>query len=84
MPNIRSAKKRMRQSQRQRIQNRTARSAMRTAIKQVRTATSHDEAANAFRVAERLLDRGARKGLIARNTVARHKQRLAKVVASMA
>ncbi len=55
---------------------------MRTAIKRVRTATNARDAAQAFRTAERLLDRGARKGLISPNLAARNKARLAKVVAA--
>lgn len=82
MPNIKSAAKRMRQAQRQRTHNRARRSALRTAIKRVRTAGGAEDAARAFREAQRLLDRAARHGLIAKGTAARHKQRLAKVVAA--
>ncbi len=81
MPNIRSAKKRMRQSVKRRARNRVKRAALRTAVKQARTATSSDEAAAAFRSAEQLLDRAAQKGLISKNKAARHKSRLSKLVA---
>ena len=79
MPNSRSAKKRMRQGQRRNALNREHRSTLRTAIKAVRTAAG-DAAEAAYRSAERLLDRAARKGLIHKNAAARSKRRLRKVV----
>lgn len=78
MPNIRSAKKRMRQTIKRRAQNRVHRAALRTALKRVRSAESANDAAGAFAAAERLLDRAARKGLIAKNKAARQKHRLIK------
>lgn len=81
MPNIRSAKKRMRQAVKRRARNQTQRSAMRTAVKRVRTAATAEEAQAAFRKAEELLDRAARKNLIHRNAAARQKSRLRKAIA---
>jgi len=78
VPNIRSAKKRMRQSLKRRAQNRIYRAALRTALKRVRSAESSTDAVSAFGAAERLLDRAARKGLIAKNKAARQKHRLIK------
>ncbi len=80
MPTIKSAKKRMRQSAKQRTQNREQRNALRTALKQVRQADSPDSAQSAYKRAERLLDRAAGNGLIKKNNAARNKRRLAKVV----
>ena len=80
MPKIRSAKKQMRQNRKHRVVNRTQRSTLRTAIKQVRTATSAKDAQVAYQAVEQLLDRSARKGLIHKNSAARHKSRLWKVV----
>ena len=80
MPNIKSAKKRMRQSTKQRTRNREQRSTLRKAVKQVRQAESVEAAQTAFKQAERLLDRAAGKGLIKKNNAARNKQRLQKVV----
>lgn len=80
MPNIRSAKKRMRQAAARRARNRVQRSALRTAVKRVRRAATADEAVSAYRQAERLLDRAARKGLLARNTAARTKHRLVRLI----
>ena len=84
MPRIRSAKKQMRQSRRHRVTNRTQRSALRTAIKHVRAATSAKDAQAAYKAVEELLDRAARKGLIHKNSAARHKSRLWKVVKTKA
>ena len=80
MPNIKSAKKRMRQSAKLRTRNREQRGALRTAIKQVRQAETTNSAQEAYKLAERLLDRAAGKGLIKKNNAARNKRRLAKVV----
>ncbi len=81
MPNIRSAKKRMRQSVKARERNRKQRSALRTTVKKTHAATgSADQIAAALREAEAALDRGARKGLIHKNTAARQKSRLAKAL----
>ena len=79
MANIRSAKKRMRQSRRHAADNRVQRSALRTAVRKVRSATTAAEAGAALRAAERLLDRAARKRLVHPNTVARQKSRLHKL-----
>ena len=79
MANIRSAKKRMRQSRRHTAENRVQRSALRTAVRKVRSATTAAEAGAALRAAERLLDRAARKRLVHPNTVARQKSRLHKL-----
>ncbi len=82
MPNIRSSKKRMRQSARRRTRNRVQRAALRSAVKRARSAGTGSEAADAVRQAEQLLDRAARKGLIAKNEAARKKSRLAKSLPS--
>lgn len=79
MPRIKSAKKRMRQAKHATLQNRGQRSQLRTAVKRVRAATGED-AAKAYLEAAKLLDRAGRKHLIHRNTAARQKSRLAKLV----
>lgn len=76
MPNIRSAEKRARQNRRRRDRNRQDRSRLRTALKKVRQAESADAARAALTAAESLLDRLVVKGVIHRNTAARHKARL--------
>lgn len=74
MPKIRSAKKRMRQAKARTLRNRAQRSAIKTAVKKARSAPTKDTVTAAIKV----LDRGARKGLIHRNTAARKKSRLLK------
>jgi small subunit ribosomal protein S20 len=78
VPNIASAKKNLRKSQAAAIRNRAQRSELRTALKKARAGDASDEARLA---AVRLLDRAARKGLIHRNTAARHKSHLARSAA---
>ena len=75
MPNIASAKKNLRKSQAAAIRNRAQRSELRTALKKAKTVGASPEMREA---ATRLLDRAARKGLIHKNTAARHKSRIAR------
>lgn len=77
MPNIASAKKNMRKSRAAMARNRAQRSALRTALKKAHAATNSDDTVSAVT----LLDRAARKGLIHKNTAARHKSRMAKKTA---
>lgn len=81
MPNIPSARKHMRKSRAATVRNRAQRSALRTALKKAKapTATPEDRAR-----AVALLDRSARKGLIHRNSAARHKSRLTRQPAAKA
>lgn len=75
MPRIASAKKNMRKTKAATARNRAQRSALRTALKIAKsTASSGPDKAKAVQ----LLDRAARKGLIHKNTAARHKSSLAK------
>lgn len=82
MPRIKSAKKRLRQSRTREAHNRAQRSELRTAVKKVRAAATAKDAAEAFAMAERMLDRAAGKGLVHGNTAARYKSRLKKFVAT--
>ena len=71
MANHKSALKRVRQNEKRKEINRSNRSKLRTSIKKVRAAlTSSDKAVN--------------KGIIHRNTAARHKSRLTKHVNALA
>ena len=74
MPNIASGKKNMRKSRAATVRNRAQRSALRTALKKAKAPTA---SATERVQAASLLDRAARKGLIHRNTAARHKSRIA-------
>jgi len=86
LPNIKSAKKRARQSEKRRIRNKHQRSGMRTAVKAVVYAIEAGEketAATALKVAVPALDKAVSKGLIHKNKAARQKSRLAGRIASM-
>lgn len=77
MPNIKSAKKRLRQSLRRRAQNRSIRSEIRTRTRTFLQTGSREEAEEAYRKLASLLDRAARKRILHPNAAARHKSRLA-------
>lgn len=79
MANIKSAKKRARQSERNRMRNASARSMVRTSLKKVVAAIDAGDkqaAQDAYKAAVPLMDRYAARGLIHRNKAARHKSRL--------
>jgi len=83
VPQIKSAKKAMRQARRRTVTNRAQRSTLRTALKRVRAAGTKQEATQAYAAAVRLLDRAARKGLIHKNNAARNKSRLSGMIGRM-
>ena len=79
MANIKSAEKRARQTQRRTLVNRVRLSRIRTVVKKVEAAiASGDKAAAhaALVAAQPELQRGAQKGVIHKNTVARKLSRL--------
>ena len=79
MANIKSAKKRAKQTVVRNTRNVAQRSMLRTAVKKVVKALDANDAAGAetaFASAQPLLDRMAARGLIHRNKAARHKSRL--------
>ncbi len=84
MPQIKSAKKRQRQTESRTRENKVHRSELRTAIKKVRQAATKDEAATALKQAEVLIDRAAGKNLIHRKAANRNKSRLHKAISGMA
>jgi small subunit ribosomal protein S20 len=79
VPRIDSAKKNMRKSRAANIRNRAQRATLRTVLK---TAKAPDASPEMKVNAASLLDRAARKGLIHKNTAARHKSRMAKKAAA--
>lgn len=86
MPNIASAKKRLRQNVTRRARNRAARSAVRTQVRKVRKAVAEGDAqqsATEFRVAVKKLDQAAAKKIIHPNAAARTKSRLSKAVKAL-
>lgn len=82
MPNIQSAIKRAKQSEKRRLRNASVRSALRTAVKtsERASAAANDThvIASAYVLAQKKLDQCARKGIIHRNAAARKASRLAR------
>lgn len=79
MPNIKSAKKRHRQSLERRARNRSAKSTLKTAIKKLRevvAAKKFDEAKTLYVDLCKLLDQTASKKIIHVNKASRTKSRL--------
>lgn len=87
MANTASARKRSRQSEKQRQHNASLRSELRTAVKNVRKAIEAGDKAAARSVlqgATGTIDRIADKNIIHKNKAARHKSRLSAAVKGMA
>lgn len=81
MPNIKSAIKRVKTSEKRRLQNASQKSALRTAIKTFESAAAAqniESAKEALIAASKKLDKAVTKGLIHKNAAARKKSRLAK------
>ncbi|PZN03572.1 MULTISPECIES: 30S ribosomal protein S20 [Thermaerobacter] len=79
MPNTRSARKRVRQAERNRLRNKMYKTRIKTAIRRLEEAlTGGDPTAiqEALRRAVSAIDRAAVRGAIHRNTAARKKSRL--------
>jgi small subunit ribosomal protein S20 len=87
LANIKSAKKRAKQSEVRRARNASARSMVRTTVKKVIKAIDANDqtaAAAALQAAAPVLDRYAARGLIHKNKAARHKSRLTARIKAMA
>jgi small subunit ribosomal protein S20 len=83
MPNTKSAKKHLRQSEWRRVRNRSAKSAVKTHIKRVLTAAQSGDVTTAeseYRLAAQRLDQTAAKGIIHKNLASRQKSRLQRVI----
>ncbi|WP_096153328.1 MULTISPECIES: 30S ribosomal protein S20 [Bacillus] len=81
MPNIKSAIKRVKTTEKRRAQNATVKSAMRTAVKKVEAFVANNDvegAKTAYLEAAKRLDKAAQSGLIHKNAANRQKSRLAK------
>ena len=86
MPNIRSAKKRVRSNARKADVNTLVKSSMRTAIKNVEktvTTQNKEEASNKLNIALQRIDKACNSGLVHKNKAARLKSRLTKAVNNM-
>jgi small subunit ribosomal protein S20 len=79
MANVKSAMKRMRQSERRRVRNAAIRSAVRTAVKGARETLGTGQAEparDALLRTIRVLDKAVAKGVLHKNAAARKKSRL--------
>ena len=86
MPNIASAKKRMRQDAVRRDRNRGRRSALRTSLRKLNEAIEAgdmERVRETWRDAQSLLDRTAQRGVIHRNQAARKKARLSRRISQL-
>jgi small subunit ribosomal protein S20 len=86
MPNIASAKKRMRQDAVRRTRNRSARSTLRNHLRKVREAIAAKEVEKSeseFRILVKKLDKAASDNLIHANAAARTKSRLSKAIKAL-
>ncbi|MGB7203306.1 MAG: 30S ribosomal protein S20 [Pyrinomonadaceae bacterium] len=87
MANHKSAEKRVRQNTKRNEINRSNRSALRTSIKKLRAAVAGlDKKASTELLTPTisLIDKAVNKGILHKNTAARHKSRLTKHVAELA
>lgn len=81
MPNVKSAKKRVKTNEKSNIRNRKAKSALRTALKKAGSAIAEgnlDAAKAALPIALSLIGKTAKKGMIHDNKAARQESRLMK------
>ena len=80
MPNIKSAKKRVKVIATKTAQNKAIKSALETAVKKAYIAidTNTDKKAEAVSLAVKKIDQAAAKGIMHKNTAARSKSSLAK------
>jgi len=87
MANHKSSEKRVRQNEKRNANNRSNRSKLRTQIKSLRTSLTSGnkkQSTELLNPTVSLIDKAVNKGLIHKNTAARHKSRLTKHVANQA
>lgn len=87
MPNHKSAEKRDRQNVKRREVNKSNRSKLRTQIKKLRTALTGNDKKQSQELLQptvSLIDKAVNKGILHRNTAARHKSRLTSQVDALA
>ena len=86
MPNMKNAKKAVRQNPKKNELNNNFKASMRTAMKNVEKAVEANDKAKAndnLKVAIKRIDKAASKGIVQKNFVARNKSRLTKKVNAM-
>ena len=79
MPNHKSAEKRVRQNEKRRAVNRSNKGSLRTQIKKLRAALAAGDQAQSQELlipTIALIDKSVNKGVLHKNTAARHKSRL--------
>ena len=87
MPNIKSAKKRVKVIEKKTLINMQHKTALKTAVKKFEAAVSEGNKASAqelFAVCVKKLDQAAAKGVYHKNTVSRKKSQLSKALAALA
>ncbi|MCH5286101.1 MAG: 30S ribosomal protein S20 [Christensenellaceae bacterium] len=86
MPNIKSAKKRVKVSEKKNLRNRMIKSAVRTSVKKFEAAVAADAATAAAQLTATTsaIDKAAAKGVIHKNAANRKKARLAKQLSKAA
>ena len=84
MPQHKSAAKRIRSSARKRARNKADVTRIKSAVRKVRTAKDKAGASAALKIAVKVLDQMAAKGIIHRNKAANQKSKLTKYVSKMA
>ena len=82
MPHHPSAEKRVRQDAKRRAHNRYYKVMMRNALKAVRTAETREDLVEKVRVATRVIDRLAVKGIVHKNFAANRKSQMARLIAN--
>lgn len=79
LPNIKSAKKRVKVNEAKALQNKAAKSAMKTSLKKFDAAAAdgnRSEADSAYKAAVKTVDKAAAKGLIHKNKAANKKSQM--------
>jgi small subunit ribosomal protein S20 len=87
MPNIKSAKKRMRSSEKRRVGNVAVKTKVKTARRKTRetlAAGSAEAAVDAVRSYSSTLDKAVKRGVIKKNTAIRRKKRAAEALRKLA
>ncbi len=78
----RSAEKRVRQSEKRRLRNRALKTRIKNTIKKLMAAESREEKEKLLQEAYSLIDKAVKKHVLHKNTAARKKSRLAKLLAA--
>lgn len=79
MANIKSAQKRIKQTEKRTLQNKSVKTALKTTLKkfEIGVGEKAENSADLYQAAVKSLDKAASKGIIHKNTAARKKSRLA-------